>query len=295
MAKRVDFGRINRHAQSQLDRRPFHEDMMRLIEVGYMKSEFGQETWLATDLKATPDGLFATGVLAYELTQQRRHIGEFDESVEVPSWMKTDPTPETGATRGTTVPFAINLTSDRRWIAYAPSQWLNAKRFREYFAKMLDEAAARAGLLPVDWEVVPIQNPQRIYDWLDEHPDVALFVRVVKLPNPGLGKLPEDIRRMKEMAVREMEEKYKPAYGGSIRLRNTDALTELLDGFEDGDVEIRIVPRDGGPVFSSADDAEHVTVQDWGEDLELATTRVLKALVEFSQRRTQETDRGDSF
>lgn len=251
-----------------------------------MREEFEGVTWTATDLSVTADNNFATGVLAYEVTERLRHLVTDDEGI--PSWLKSDPHEDAGATRATTVPFAIDLDSNRRFIAYAPSQRIQAQRFRDYFGKMLDAAAKRAKLLPADWEIVPLQNRPQVMEWLKTHPDVSYFVRTVRLPNPAADSiLSRDLRRMKDMLVREKEERYKPMHGATIRLQDPELVQELFEGLGEGDIEVQLHARNGD-MISSKDAAEHRMVVDWGEDASLGIEIVLEELTEYIQHTEQE-------
>ena len=125
--RRVVFGRINRRAPDQgvLQPRDFSVDMVALADshktVHTVRSTGGKpgRRWVAADMAVTPDGEFMTGVLGFSEQQQQV---KFDE--ESFSWMKGEVADSDSANEQTIVPFAVDLRTGQRWIAFATTQQL---------------------------------------------------------------------------------------------------------------------------------------------------------------------------
>src|SRR6266545_5352803 len=88
-----------------------------------------------------------------------------------------------GASRRTTVPFAVDLREDRRWVAFAPSARIQPASFRRGFAAVLNTAVARLQLWPSEWEFDLVLQKRTVEEWIAEHDQVFYFRRKVKLTN----------------------------------------------------------------------------------------------------------------
>src|SRR6266508_3556064 len=110
--RQVAFGRLNRRVpdQQSFARRPFAEDMRALAESRQTRAEIDEREWLAADLTVDVSGDFMTGILGYAEAELRR---DFEDQAF--SWIKGRTSMAEGASRRTTVPFAVDLREDRRW------------------------------------------------------------------------------------------------------------------------------------------------------------------------------------
>jgi hypothetical protein len=282
--RQVAFGRLNRRLpdQQSFARRPFAEDMRALAESRQTRAEIDEREWVAADLALDISGDFMTGVLGYAESELRR---DFEDDAF--SWIKGRTSMAEGASRRTTVPFAVDLREDRRWVAFAPSGRIQAASFRRGFAAVLNAAVSRLELWPSEWEFDLVLQKRTVEEWIAEHDEVFYFRRKVKLTNPG-REIDEDRSEMRALAARSKEEIFKASYGRTLRLEDSEEFSRKLDGVETGDLEVYLRAR--GPegtefVFKSEDQPERTFVADFEDNLEEGVDRVLDALREYSERR----------
>jgi hypothetical protein len=282
--RQVAFGRLNRRVpdQQSFARRPFAEDMQALAESRQTRAELDEREWLAADLTLDVSGDFMTGVLGYAETELRR---DFEDRAF--SWIKGQTSVAEGASRRTTVPFAVDLREERRWVAFAPSARIQPAAFRRGFAAVLNAAVTRLQLWPSEWEFDLVLQKRTVEEWIAEHDEVFYFRRKVKLTNPG-REIDEDRTEMRALAARSKEEIFKASYGRALSLEGSEAFSRKLDGVETGDLEV--VLRARGPegtefMFRSEDQPERTFVTEFGDNLEEGVDQVLDALREYSERR----------
>ncbi len=234
--RRVVFGRINRRnpGQQPLQMRPFAEDMSALAEshqtVHTMRSTAGRpgRRWVAADMTITPSGEFMTGVLGF--SEQQQQVTFDDEAF---SWMKGEVADSESANEQTIVPFAVDLREENRWLAFATTARLQPQTFRAGFQAVLNEAVAKTGLIPVDWEVDLVTSTSRVFEWLRQNPKVHLLRRTLKFSNPGID-IDDDRQQMRALAANRKTEEFKAAYGKSLDI-GSPAFENKLEGTETGD------------------------------------------------------------
>ena len=278
---RVVFGRINRRTeQPTLAERTFQQDMQVLARAGALEAAGPDGTeWIAGDLQLDPSGDFLTGILGFVADEKLREYAR-----EVRSWKKGEVRVEVGASRRTLSPFAIDTRSEQRWLGLVPTLRIPPTRFARGFQYLLERAVTSLGLLPAEWEIDLITSTQRIYEWLQDHADIAQLKRIVRIPNPGID-LSGEIEEMRSLAAGKKYETYVPRYNRTLDLeRDRELVARLLEGVERGDIAIQIRTREGS-AFDSEHDVEQAQVADWDEDWDLATELVLEALRNFLEGR----------
>ncbi len=281
-SKQVFFARVNRREDiPSLGRRDFGDEMRLLIEAGAFEVVFSGRHWIAADLELDASGDFLMGIIGFASEERLR-----DYETDARSWKKGPMRLEVGASKATLVPFAVDLREDRRWVAFAPARRIRAGAFATGLQTLLASAATQQGLVPSEWEIDLVASRMRVYEWLEEHPDVSVFVRIVKVPNPGRD-LEGDIAEMKALAARSKQERYSPAYGRTLDFRShPDVVAVLLEGIDTGDLQVRLSSRSGVRTFDSRHELERGSVEDWGEDWDRATHLMLEAVREFSEGRS---------
>lgn len=283
---KVVFARINRRSversveQPTLQPRTFRDEMHVLAAEGALEVIGADQTeWIAADLELDPSGDYLTGILGYVHEEMFR-----DYAREVKSWKKGEIRTAAGASRRTLSPFAVDVRNDERWLAFVHTQRINPTRFANGLQNLLTGAVTRLGLVPAEWDVDLIPSKDRLFEWLERHPDVGNLHRTLKVPNPGLD-LSEEIERMRGIAASRKYERYAPRYGKTLDLeRDREVLEKLIEGVDRGDVELTITTR-SGPIYRSSDKTDQMIVEDWGEDWDRATEVVLAALRQYVQGR----------
>jgi hypothetical protein len=174
--QRVVFARINRRrpdSQETIAARSFQEDMLELA--GGHETTFAQRgsrrnparTWFAADMAVNRNETFLSGTLGYTSAQQRR---VFDR--ENWSWIRSRVEEADSARDDTISPFAVDLRTGRRWVAFSPAARLGPKLFTFGFERVLNSAVSEAGLLPTEWEVDLVVSIRRVDRWIELHPQV---------------------------------------------------------------------------------------------------------------------------
>ncbi len=272
---KVVFARINRRtANPTLEGRSFRDDMTILAGAGELEIERAAGTkWIAADLEIDASGDFMTGIIGFSAEQHLRNYAS-----EVRSWKKGPMRTEVGASRSTLVPFAIDIRDSKRWIAFAPASRIKARGFALAFENLLAKAVSDLRLMAAGWDVDLIPARSRIYEWIEEHPDVKELDRLVKLPNPGID-LKGERERMQQIGSVKKYERYIPGYAATLNLRGEEreVIQKLLEGLEQGDIELTVKTRSGS-VYKSNNEIEEATVDDWSEDWGRAVELVLEAL-----------------
>lgn len=281
---RVAFARINRRNPDQqpLAPRTFREDMEVLGNSGRLRSQRGNRTFIAGDLAIVDDGTYMIGVLGHEVVEEVR---AFDEAAG--SWVKGATTVAEGALRDTTVPFAVDLRSDRRWVAFAPSSRIQPAGFAIAFQEVLNAAVRQLDLWPTDWEVDLVTSTSTIRAWVAQHPNVFKLSRTVRMTNPGLN-LDDERERMQALGARVKEEEYRASRGSTLRVRDNPAFDEAIEGVERGDVDVRLTARGEGTTedrFNSKKQPDSTYVDDFEGDLVRGMELVLDALRGYTNRR----------
>lgn len=57
----------------------------------------------------------------------------------------------------------MDLREENRWLAFATTARLQPQTFRAGFQAVLNEAVAKTGLIPVDWEVDLVTSTSRVF------------------------------------------------------------------------------------------------------------------------------------
>jgi hypothetical protein len=282
--RKVVFGRINRR-NSTLDMRPFAQDMLVLAEsrlttfTAAATPDRPARTWYAADMKIVSSGDFMVGVFGFSVNEEKRF---FD--TEAWSWVKGETESSDAASEDTVVPFAVDLRDHHRWVAFATTGRVQPAGFRLYFGKVLTEAAARAGLLPADWECDPVVSRDTIHDWIHRYPRVKLLRRRIKFTNPGRN-LDDDRAEMRALGARRKLEEIA-AYPNKDLDTGSEAFEAKLDGVETGDLEVYLESRVSGgsdAKFDSEKESDELFVDDFGTDLERGMDQVLRTLVGYAQ------------
>jgi hypothetical protein len=286
---RVTFGRINRRAGEQvaLELRPFHEDLKRLADSGETRAAYKGREWVAADLVIDSTNSFLSGVLGF-MDSEKFTI--FEE--EAFSWLKGETREAVGATPNTMVPFAIDLRDDRRWIGFVTSRHIRARRFQDSLTAILNETVASIGLMPSEWAVDLVISAETVYEWIEEHPEVARLTRIVKFPNPSQD-YDDERQRMRQLGAARKEEVYTPRRGERLRLDGNPEMDAYLEGVDLGFVEIRLQSREGADskaFFTTAEQADRITIDPYGEDLAIGMQRVQDVVRRFSASRAGEPD-----
>lgn len=282
--KKITFSRINRPPQEGFLGRPFSEDMQILADARETRSIINDREWIAADL--TVQGDFLTGLLGYS---EEDHFRRFEPDTW--SWLKAERLSAEGASESAIVPFAVDLRSDRRWVANANSQRIQAATFAKGFSIALNAAVRALNLWPSDWDVDLITSAVTVEEWVRKHPDVRSFRRVVKHPNPG-RKLSNDLKEMRELAARRKTEQFTAGYDRTLRFLDEDGglireVQDKLEGLDEGYLDVYIEARGPGHSvrFSSRQRSDSVYVDEYGTDWEWGMQLVLDALRTYSQNR----------
>jgi hypothetical protein len=259
--------------------RPFTDDMRALADshlTRYTETSTGgrlDRTWIAADMSVDASGDFMTGVLGFAVVGQVR---SFDEQTW--SWTKGETTELHGAPSATTVPFAVDLREERRWVAFATSNNIRQVNFGRGLESVLNQAVTELGLWPTNWEFDLVLSRGTVRQWISEHPQVFRLVRKLSFNNPGIN-LDAERAAMRALGADRMREEYSAPRSG---LLNTDAdeFERKLEGVESGDAAIRVVSRQGSArvEFRSEDHADHATVDEFRDDLVRGMELVLDAL-----------------
>jgi hypothetical protein len=290
MPKRVAFARINRrHHQDVMTfgDRPFQEEMARLAESHEVRATVSsapeQQEWIAADMSIDPSGTFVSGLIGFT-TQESLYTFDDDSF----SWRKGQIEGPEAASERTMVPFAVDMRDDRRWIAFATAQRIRPQSFANAFRAALNNAVTTLKLFPTEWEVDLVTAQSTIEEWLEEHPDVVVFARTVRFPNP-VRDLSGVHAEMNELAARTKREEFVAAHGGILSLRNSLQLPALLEGVQDGNVDVKIVARgDGGtkPRFNTKLASDEAYIDEYGADYARGMELVLSALTRILHRAT---------
>lgn len=278
--RRVAFARINRRnpAQVPIQNRSFRDEMTLLAESQETKAVLRGVEWIASDLKLDPSGDFMTGILGFA---EEDVLREFD--AEAFSWLKGPMRTEFGASERTMVPFAVDLREDHRWVAFATAHRIRPPGFVNGLKATLNNAVTNIGLrVPLEWDVDLVPDVTTLERWIEEHPDITVFVRDIYLHNPGRD-IEDDRKEMRALAARVKEEKFTAYRGQRLRLEGPE-FEEKLDGIDTGDARIRLRTA-SHETFNSDENTEVKWIDDYRDDLEAGIERVLSALVAFVQRR----------
>lgn len=292
MPSKVAFARVNRRADEHLGAlQPFKEDMEALALSRQTRSLERVREWIAADMKLDPSGDWLTGLIGFREPEARR---QFEEDAY--SWLKAPVTVAEDASQRNIVPFAIDLREDRRWVGHAVSGKVTASTFAGGLERALNAAIAATGLMPAEWNVDPITSRTTVEEWVREHPDIRVFTRSVKIPNP-VDDLSDEIEEMRQLAARNKKEQFTAGYDQNLRVAEVDgSLTELarekLEGLEEGYIDIYFEARGPGQkyTFDSRRKVDWVYVDDYGADLDLGVELVLAAVRTYSDQRA----RGDT-
>lgn len=263
--------------------------MARLAELGEMERTVGGRTWIAADLELHESGDFLTGMIGYEEPDERV---EYDR--EASSWLKSRRSLIAGASSKAVVPFAVDLREDRRWVAFALSPHIRPETFRNGLEVALNAARESIGF-PTDWEVDLVTGKSTVEEWVRGHPEVRLFRRTMKLPNPPRD-LSDDIAEMREIRAYNRTEQFTARRNLTLQVVDqegnlTEVFSRLLDGIENGYIEVNLTARGGTGIeykFSTRNQADGTYVEDFGDDWELGIDLVFAALREYSARRADE-------
>jgi hypothetical protein len=278
----VEFCRINRRTLDRsLQVRPLIEDLTALANSGETIAEVRRTTYRAADLRLDASSTFMTGLLGFS---ERDVLRQFEDDAF--SWLKGEIQEIDGATTATVVPFAIDLREHRRWVAYALSHRIRSNVFRQALSATLNHAVAALGLLPTEWEVDPVMSARTIEEWVNEHTEVVVFTRRVKLTN-ALKDVDEARRKMRELGATRQEETFRAPRGESLDVQNNHEFEEMIGGVETGDMEVVLEARvgKGRTRFRSTEHTDRTTIPDFGADLEHGIDLVLNVLRTFSEQR----------
>jgi hypothetical protein len=235
--RRVAFARINRRSETEaFAPRPFAEDMRLLAESHGTRASFRGSEWVAADLRVLPSEDFMTGILGFS---DEETLHDLDPSVF--SWLKGPTRTVEGASERTMVPFAIDLRESERWIAFGTSLRIQPPGFAAGFQATLNAAVAQVGdgLMPTEWEVDLVTGQHRVEEWLEIHPNVTTFTRVVRLHNPR-EKLDADRAEMKALAARTKTETFSisTARGQHLNIKDNPEFESKLEGVDTGDLDV---------------------------------------------------------
>lgn len=276
--RKAAIARVNRRREGQeaLGALPFADEMARLAAAKTTAGEYHDRDWFAADMTIDPSGQFLSGILGFEEVEQRT---EFDPAEF--SWLKGTTTMHEGATTETKVPFAVDLREDRRWVAFGMTRRIGAAAFAAGFEAALN-SGVRAEGWPTDWAVDLVLGKARVEQWLEEHPEVREFTRIVKLSNPG-REIDEDRQEMHALAARTKKEIFTAPYARNLDARSP-VFEEKLEGLETGDLEVILESRGGTTkfFFRSKTHSDEVTVPDFGDDLELGMQYMIEAVRRYS-------------
>lgn len=294
--RRVAFARINvRTPETSFGDRPFRSDMRMLAGMGELRVTMGsvgsQVTpsieWVARDLAVTDDDTILSGLIGFA---QARRIYIPDDDAQ--SWLKGEQqTPEAGAD-DTLVPFAVDIRGDRRWVAFATAQRIRPATFAKAFQAALQQAMADLVEFPSRWEVDLITDKTTIHEWLQEHPAVVVFRRTVRFPNP-VRDLSALHREMQDLHARSKKEEFSAYPGEALEVVESDTLSALLEGVEEGHVDAFFQARgEGGtrPRFNTRLASDEEWVEEFRDDLSRGLVLITNALRRYSARRAGEEE-----
>lgn len=298
MAKtqRVAFGRINRRTpdQGELTDRSFAEDLLMLAD-SHLTEVIEPETpqtarrhWIAADMTLTPDGRFLTGTLGY--SESLTHI---DFNRDSWSWQKGEQRAADSGSEDTVVPFAIDTRDDNRWVAFATARRMQAPQVRRGLQLVLQEAVAQHHTIAAAWEVDLITSRAEIFAWLEENPRVSLLRRTVKFTNPGRN-LDSDRRAMRALKARRLTEEFA-AHPNRTLDTSSDEFSDLLEGVEEGNVDIDLTARSaegGSSHHFTTRERPSTTFVDGFRDLHAGMDIVLRALRERFRRGPEQLPEG---
>lgn len=283
--KRVAFARINRRAETTegFGARPFRDDMRALAESRETRALFRGREWIAADLKMLPTEDHMIGVLGFTAEEAFR---DFDPAAF--SWVKGPVRIHEGASERTMVPFAIDLRDDKRWVAFGTTARIQPPAFANGFETALNAAVGKLGLMPTEWEVDLVVGVARVEEWLELHPNVTRFTRIVRFHNPTI-KLDRDREEMRALAARTKTETFTtaPARGKLLNIRDNPVFERGLEGLDTGDLDIELEARQGisKATFSTRRIADRTWVEDYGDDLESGMELMLRAVQDYVAER----------
>ena len=285
---RVVFGRVNRRHPESVDMqpRPFEEDVKALVEARTTKALALGHLWVAADLTLDAHEDFLIGVLGYSTHETFQILDE-----ETFSWLKGEELEAAGATVDTMTPFAIDLRENRRWIGFTSTRRIRQRNFTNALSIVMTTAAAEAGLVPLEWDVDLSTPTQSVIEWLADHPSVQLMTRVVRTPNPR-KVFDEDRKRLQQLDASWSETTYHAHRGKDLDLQGNQAFDDLVEGIEEGYIEIRLTSREGSQkaeFFSRKHAAIH-QIAPFGSDLSLGMASVLEAVKDYSRIQAGEPD-----
>ncbi|MCE0488138.1 hypothetical protein [Ornithinimicrobium sediminis] len=286
--KSIVFARINRRRSSDTPlsgESSFSREMRVLAESGLtsavQRGRGTQETktWHAGDFAVTPDGQFLTGILGYS---EPRTDMSFDE--ESRSWAKGEAEDRDTGSDQTIAPFAVALGDHDRWVAFATASRLKRNQFRKGFEMVLQAAVAEVGFPGYEWEVDLIATREDIYAWIEQHPEVKLLIRTVKLSNPG-NDIDEDREEMRELRAKRKTEEFA-AYRGEHLNTESEEFAAKIDGTETGFLTVRMEARGetarSKPKFNSNERAHTIQVEAANRDeVQEAVLRELAGRLSF--------------
>jgi len=152
----------------------------------------------------------------------------------------------------------------------------------------LNAAVGKLGLMPTEWEVDLVLGVARVEVWLEQHPIVTKFTRIIRLHNPTI-KLDRDREEMRALAARTKTETFTtaPSRGKSLSVRDNPEFERGLEGLDTGDLDIELEARQGRSkvTFSTRRLADRTWIPDYGNDLEEGMEAVLRALQDYVAER----------
>ena len=284
--------RINRRDEdlSLSDHSDFKADLLAIVRAQELRTEqpvpgrAEPYRWVAKDLTVDATETFLSGTIGFTTTERI-----YDDEPE--SWAKAGrELPDAGSDRSI-VPFAVDLRDDRRWIGFGTSQKIRQATFCTHFEDALNRAVDTLDLLALRWEVDLVSSMEDLDEWLREHPLIKKVTRILKMPNPQRD-LSEERAAMRALrATRKREEWTTSDRGQHLRVSSQEFRT-LLDGIEEGYVEIILAEGSRGEVYNSKRRAEVVQVPDWADDLIQGMAAVQDAVANYSARRAGENPGG---
>jgi hypothetical protein len=238
-----------------------------------MRCEHNGHEWIAADLEVV-QGDFLVGVIGYSSITTSL---AFDESSW--SWLKGTTTVLEGGDQHTLAPFAVDLRKERRWVAFAPTGYVNEKSFAGGFQAVLNEALRRIEEVFSDWEVDVVSSRGALRDWLEENgDDIKTMTITLRVPNPGRD-LDDDRASMQSLAAGGLTKKYTARRNQTLRVENeVDALSDEL---EKTDVDVYLQTR-SNVTFNSKTKVERVYVEGFGDDLRRGMQVVVDELKRYS-------------
>lgn len=282
--QRVLFARVNRRAEPSLVQRDFREVMLSLTAARNLRCTYGGHEWIAGDLEVTPDDLLV-GVLGYSTVETAYN---FDEDSW--SWLKGTQTTVEGGGKHTLAPFAIDLNRSRRWIAFAPTGYINDRSFDHGLQAVLQEALRRQEEVFSDWEVNMYASSEKLRDFLLANgTDIESLTLILRMPNPG-RYLDDDRAAMERLKAGTLNQRFTPRRNQTLDVsRVVDELAEEISG-TDADIHIRTRT---GPRFNSNEQPTSVFIEPFGSELRLGIELVSDALRQFVGTHSTPTQTGD--